>query len=200
MHHTAAQQNAVHFAVEHGRHGTDAFLNLVDHRIPKHIGIPVSFFCPFGQLQGVGNACVADEPSVSGAQLFHVRYFQIIVPDIGQQVGHRHASAAGGGHGAFAAYDVVPVHHPALPVGGNGNPPADVADHVIALFIFFVEYGFAVADGGFLQVQRVKVDDPVYPFDACHPGQVLQFIHIRRVDDHRFGPVCFRKFMGKLRP
>ena len=123
-------------------------------------------------------------------------YFQT---DIAQQICYRDTSAPGRRPRPLPAYDIIAVHHPAPAVGGNRDASPDMTYHIITFFIFFMEYGLAVPYRGFFQIQGMEVDDPADPFDPCHPGQILQFIHIRRINDHCLCPVFFCKFIGKLR-
>ena len=49
----ASQKNPIHMAVQHGRHSTDAFLNLIDHGVPDHGCLLVPAFRTASQFNGV---------------------------------------------------------------------------------------------------------------------------------------------------
>ena len=45
----------------------------------------------------------------------------------------------------------------------------------------------------------MQMDDAVHAFDTGHSRKILQFIHVRRIDNHCLCAVLFCKFTGKLR-
>ena len=117
-----------------------------------------------------------------------------------EQAVDRDVAAAGGGHGAVAAHNVVAVHHLALAVGGDGDAAADVADDEIAVLIALAQRLAGMADGGLLQVQRVQMGGAVDALDAGHAGQILELVGVGRVHDHGLRPEAAGKLVGQLGP
>ena len=86
------------------------------------------------------------ESAGSRAEFLHVRDLQILSLHILKQIRNGNASAACRSHRSLAAYDIVTVYHFSLTVRGNRNSASDMADYIIAVFIFLLHHIFAVAD------------------------------------------------------
>ena len=140
---------------------------------------------------------MADKAAGAGAE--GADLLGVLALGIPEQLRHRDSAAPGGGHGALAPDDVGSVNHPAVLVGGNGDPPADVADD-IALRLIALPLAFGVAQGGLLEVQGVEMDVPVNALDAGDTGQVAELVGVRGVHHKGGFPILCGKLVSQLAP